>query len=110
MFAAMKKKFRLKRKKDIELLLKIKKSVGNKYYAIYFNLQEETKLAISVSKKLGKAVERNYQKRVTREILTKNMHKLNGVHALIVVKKPSVELSFAEKQKQLEYLILKVKK
>lgn len=110
MFATMKKKFRLKRKKDIELLLKIKKSVGNKYYAIYFNLEEDTKIAVSVSKKLGKAVERNYQKRVTREIISKNMQKLEKVHALIVVKKPSMDLSFTEKQKQLEYLILKVKK
>ena len=53
----MKKVFRLKRKKDIELLMKIKKSVGNRYYAIYYTESEQLKVAVSASKKLGNAVQ-----------------------------------------------------
>ena len=104
----MKKIYSLKRKKDIELLLKIKKSVGNKYYAIYYTDLSDTKIAISASKKLGNAVIRNYQKRVVREIIKKHMQKLNNKHLLIVVKKPALDIKFIEKEKQLDYLIKKV--
>lgn len=104
----MKRKFSLKRKKDIEALLKIKKSVGNKYYAIYYIAQNDTKVAISASKKIGNAVERNYQKRVVREIIRKHMQKLKETHLIIVVKKPALELSFIDKEKQLNYLLKKV--
>lgn len=106
----MKKEFSLKRKKDIERLLQIKKSVGNKCYAIYFTESNDLKIAISASKKLGNAVIRNYQKRVTREILRKHMHKLKKLHVLIIVKKQALEINFAEKEKQLKYLITKVNK
>lgn len=104
----MKRKFSLKRKKDIETLLKIKKSVGNKYYAIYFIKSESEKIAISASKKIGNAVLRNYQKRVVREILRKHMHKIKNTHMLIVVKKLAIDLNFKEKESQLNYLIKKV--
>ena len=104
----MKKVFRLKRKKDIELLMKIKKSVGNRYYAIYYTESEQLKVAVSASKKLGNAVVRNYQKRVVREIIRKNMQKLKNKHILIIVKKLALDLEFIEKKKQIEYLLNKI--
>ena len=106
----MKRKFSLKSKKDIEKLLRIKKSVGNKCYAIYFTESNDLKIAISVSKKLGNAVTRNYQKRVTREILRKHMHNFKKLHALIIVKKQALDINYVEKEKQLKYLITKVNK
>lgn len=106
----MNRKYSLKKNHDIEKLIKRKQSVGNKYYAIYFNFQKEEmpKIALSISKKLGKAVERNYQKRVTREIVRSNLTEFANIMCLIVIKSTTLDLSFLEKKEQLEYLIKKM--
>lgn len=106
----MKRKFSLKKNKDIEHLVKLKKSVGNRYYVIYYNESNETKVAISVSKKVGNAVVRNYQKRVVREILNKHFEKITNKYLLIVIKKNCLDLSFIEKEEMLKILLSKVKK
>lgn len=104
----MKKKFCLKKNKDIEKLVKLKKSVGNRYYIVYYNKSSETKVAISVSKKVGNAVVRNYQKRVVREIVSKDFDKVQNKHILIVVKKNCLDLNFSEKEQMLKILLKKV--
>jgi len=104
----MKKKFVLKSNQDIEKLVKLRKSVGNKYYVIYYNECTETKVAISVSKKVGNAVVRNYQKRVVRDILTKNFNKLSNKQMLVVIKKNCLDISYQDKEQMLKILLSKI--
>ena len=91
----------LKKSYEIEKLLKNKKSVGSKYYVIYYNYisKDDVHIAISASKKLGDAVDRNYEKRVIRELFRKHIDKIKGFNMLFVIKKNSLELSFEEKEK-----------
>ncbi len=103
----MNKKFILKKTYDIEKLISKKQSVGNKFYAIYYNYVEEKELqlAISVSRRYKTAVKKNYEKRVTKEILRKHLEKLENLEMLVVVKEGAGALSFEEKEKQILYLI-----
>ena len=105
----MNKNYTLKKPYEIEKLVKKKQSVGNRNYAIYFEKSETIKIAISVSKKLGKAHIRNYQKRVVREIIRTNFDKFECLTCLIVVKASSLELDFASKCSELLKLVDKIR-
>ncbi len=105
----MKRVLSLKRNKDIAELVNYKQSVGNKYYVVYFKKLNDTKIAISISKKVGNAVVRNYQKRVVREIVSNNLELLQNNRILIVVKKNCLDIDFKEKEYMLKKLLLKVK-
>lgn len=107
----MNQKYVLKKNEEINALVKKKNSVGNKYYAIYYDKQEnnDVKVAISVSKKNGSAPVRNYEKRVVREIIrTKWLDQLKGYRCLIIVKKEVLNLTFIDKEKELENVIKKM--
>ena len=102
----MNHKYTLKKNHEIKKLIdKPNKSVGNRYYAIYFQHNKSTKVAISVSKKLGTAVFRNYQKRIIREILRRNFMLIKDKNLLIIARVNSVALSFEEKEKELIKLL-----
>lgn len=106
----MNRKYSLKKSHDIEKLIKLKQSVGNKYYAMYFQYEEGTRfqIAFSATKRFKTAVKRNYEKRVTREIFREEIDKLDGYKILVVVKEAVSELTFAKKQEQIQYLIRKM--
>ena len=106
----MKKKLRLKSNREIAELVKLRNTVGNRYYIIYIKDSDKTKVAISVSKKLGNAVTRNYQKRVVREIVSNSMQYITNKNVLIVVKNSCLDISFDEKKQMLEKLLMKVNK
>ena len=108
----MKKKYVLKRNQDIEKVVKLGKSVGNKYYLIFFlpNNLNEPKVAVSVSKKFGNAVKRNYEKRVVRSILRDNFTNLPNCSILIIVKINAARLKYHQKKSQINYLINQIKK
>lgn len=107
----MNRKYSLKKNYEIEKLVRAKVSVGNKYFAIYYSKHNlNTEIAISVSKKNGNAVERNYQKRVIKEIVRKNLQDLIGYRMLIVVKQMSKSLTFTEKKEILEKLFKQIRK
>ena len=106
----MNRQYSLKKNHDIEKLVRGKVSVGNKYFAIYYRKNNETKIAFSVSKKNGDAVIRNYQKRVVKEIIRELFEYVENYKMLIVVKKTNEELSFLEKRENLKRLLLKIRK
>ena len=108
----MNQKYVLKHNKDIESLVSKKNSVGNKYYAIYFDTcNDGAKIAVSVSKKCGSSPTRNYEKRVVREIIrTSFLDKLDGLMCLIVIKNNATELSYDLKKQEIDLLISKINK
>ncbi len=107
----MNQQHRLKKNHDIEKLIKLRQSVGNKYYAIFFAASKNplAQVAISPSRKFKTAVAKNYEKRVVREIIRPLLSELSFLKLLIVVKQGAGELSFAQKQEQIIYLLNKIK-
>lgn len=112
----MNKCYILKKNEDIKELFCKKKSVGNRYFSIYYDKvyhknddDINLKMVVSVSKKVGKAHLRNYLRRVMKEIVRKNIEDFNNLSLLIVVKKNAIELSYIEKEKELLKLIKKIR-
>ena len=107
----MNHKYTLKKNHEIKKLVeKPHQSVGNKYFVVYYQDSESTKIAVSVSKKLGTAVFRNYQKRIVREILRRNFELLRDKKILLVVKVNSVALSFVDKEKEIVKLLKSIER
>lgn len=108
----MNRKYSLKSNKEIAEVFKRKQSVGNRYYVIYYrgNNKGKPRIAISVSKKYGNAVKRNYEKRVTREIVRNNLDSFDEKDMLIIIRRDVNTLEFAEKKQHLKYLFKKIKK
>lgn len=108
----MNQKYVLKHNEDIEKLVKKKNSIGNKYYAIYFDTNDgDFKVAISVSKKCGSSPARNYEKRVVREIIRAyGVEKLNNITCLLIIKKESIKLNYDEKKLEITQLLNKLVK
>lgn len=102
----MKKKYRLKRNHEIAAVVQKRIKVAGKHYTIYYQKRENgVKIAISVGKKYGNAVERNYAKRVVREIVRPYLTILPSYSLVIVIKDVSKNISFEEKKKSLEYTL-----
>lgn len=73
----------------INRLFKIKNKIVGNFFIIYFlkNNLDFNRIAISVSKKLGNSVERNYYRRIIREIYRKNKHLLNNNYDFLIILK-----------------------
>jgi ribonuclease P protein component len=106
----VKKIYRLKKSYEIAKVIHQKMSVGNRYYAIYYQKNDLNlpKVAISVSKRFGDAVHRNYAKRVVREIIRPMLGKLTSISLVIIIKDESKKLGYNDKRKTLEKLINKI--
>lgn len=102
----MNKKYIIKKNEDIDNIIKLGKKINSKYYIIYYmeNKLEFNRYVVSVSKKIGKAVTRNYIKRQLKDILTKNSL-YSSKDYVIIVRKQILELSYKNKQEELLKLI-----
>lgn len=107
----MKKQYRVKKSRDIEEILKNKKSFSTSCFTIYIKEQNETnhfRYAMSVGKKIGNAVVRNKIKRQIRAII--RTYKINQSIDFFIIARPKVlNLSFEEMKKEIEYLLNKQK-
>lgn len=106
----MNRQLSLKKNYEIQKIISKKRSVGNKFYALYYEFGDETKIAISISKKICKAHDRNYNKRVIREIIRKNIKLIENLKVLLVIKEKSIALGYEEKEKEIKILLSKVEK
>ena len=120
---AFKKVERLKRKRDFERLRIEGKRIHSSNYVLLFlrNNLPHNRLAISISKKVGNAVIRNYEKRICREIYRDIKNSLPvGFDFLLIVKVRTYRKSkegkfyntssgFLERKKELKRLFEKVR-
>ena len=107
----MKKEYRIKKSKEIEDVLKNKKYSANPYFSIYSKENNENhhfRYAISVNKKIGKAVVRNRIKRQVRSIISQIEIKDN-IDLFIIVRSKVLDIEFSEMNKQILYLLRKQK-
>ena len=108
----MKKEYRVKENKEIELILKNKVFKSNKYFSVYKRTNKETshfRYAISVGKKIGKAVIRNKFKRKITAALSNLNIKLNDNVDVFIIAKPAIcDIDYNIIYKELAYLFKKL--
>lgn len=109
----MKKSRRVKSEFDFQKVFKRGKSFANRQFIVYGLLKEEQeqfRIGLSVSKKLGNAVVRNQIKRYIRQ----SFHELDSelkqnMDYVIIARKPAATMNFEDTKKSLEH-VLKIAK
>lgn len=106
----MKKKYSLKRNEEIAKLVHLRKFVKNDCFVIHYNLndKENSRICISVSKKIGKAVIRNKCKRQIREMVTALFDLNIKIDYVIVVRNNYVLNDFSINKEKINELYLKI--
>lgn len=105
------RKYRLKKKSDIQQLFNSGKSVANSYLIMYHRKREtvgEPRIAFAVSKKIGKAVVRNLIKRRLREGVRPYLNQLVKDCDIIFVARAKIKgISQADVEKNIVCLLKK---
>ena len=104
----MKKIYRLKKNEDFSKIIKKKKSFSNKSYILYIDKKndEQAKIGISVSKKIGNAVVRNKIKRQIRMMLIeKEYYKIINYDIIIIVRVNYLLNKYDENKKYLDFIM-----
>lgn len=106
----MKKSFRVTRNEEFSRIIKERHSEANGTFVVYYSkaVYEYDRVGISVSKKLGNAVERNKIKRQLRSMIDESLDFKSGLDLIVIVRQKFVENVYEENKKQLNSLISKV--
>ena len=107
----MKKDYRVKKSQDFDNIIRKKKSFANRQFVIYYqeNKLDHMRLGISVSKKLGKAHERNKLKRYVRESFKTRKDFLKNYDIIIIVRPAAKGLSFLEFGSSIDHVLKRSK-
>ena len=107
----MKKEEVVKKTREFDYIIHKGQCKKNNEYVIYYitNDKECNRFGISVSKKIGNAVTRNYYKRIIRNICdkSKNLYS-NKKDYIIIMRKGLTLLSFAEAYQSMNDLLKKI--
>jgi len=105
----MKKQFRIKKSKEIDAIIKNRKSYGNSFFVIYNKEtdSETYRFAISIGRKYGNSVKRNKIKRQIRSVF-RELKNIPTLDYVVVVKPKAGILNYSVIKKNLENLISKV--
>ena len=104
----MNKRFRIKKNEEFSKIISYRHSKAGKVFIMYYQErnQENARVGISVSKKLGNAVVRNRIKRQVREMLRALIDFESCAYDLVViVRKPYLEQSFSDNKNDLEKML-----
>lgn len=106
----MKKEYRVKRNIDFQAIIKKKKSVASKHFVIYSsrNDLDHYRVGISVSKKLGKAVQRNKIKRQVRSMVKEVFDENQSRDYVVIVRNHYLNKTFDENKQDLMKLHNKI--
>lgn len=107
----MKKEYRVKKSQDFDNIIRKKQSFANRQFVIYYqeNKLDHMRLGISVSKKLGKAHERNMLKRYVRESFKTRKDFLKNYDIIIIVRPAAKGLSFLEFGSSIDHVLKRSK-
>lgn len=108
----MKKVFRIKKNEEFSRIIALKHSLASSCFIVYFAPKAETnsRVGISVSKKLGKAYVRNKIKRQLRMMISELIDFDSVEYDYIVIVRPGyLKGSFEENKKDLENTLKKVR-
>ena len=107
----MKKALRIKSTRDIEAVLKGRDVVRNNHFKVYKRKnhgQRHFRVAFSVPKKYGNAVERNTMKRRLRMIVS-SLNIKNPFDIFIIVNPHAKGIDYETITKEIQYLLTKAK-
>jgi ribonuclease P protein component len=98
------KKNRIKNKKDFEENFKKGKRLFGSFYIVIYKKNDFSypRIGVSVSKKVGKAHKRNYEKRLIRDFFRKKKYLLENYDIIFIKNKN--EGTFREKEKDFDKL------
>ncbi|MGL4911745.1 MAG: ribonuclease P protein component [Romboutsia sp.] len=101
----------LRKDSDFRTVYKHGKSIANKYLVMYIleNKSEDSRLGISVSKKVGKAITRNRVRRLIKEVYRLNVDdKVKaGYDIVFIARIVSKEASYKDIEKSVNHLVKK---
>jgi ribonuclease P protein component len=105
----MNKKNRIKKNADFSRVFREGTSTANRQFVIYTlkkEDQDQFRIGLSVSKKLGNAVMRNHIKRYIRQALHELSNDLQlNMDYVVIARKPCTELPFNEFKKSLIHVL-----
>ncbi len=104
----MKKQYSLKSKIQFNKVLNKGNKISTQYFLISYVDASQFKIGISVPKKLGNAVFRNYNKRVIKNIIPKLDIYNQNKEIVLVVRKKFTMLSIEDKEKIMKEQLNKI--
>jgi len=110
----LQRELRLRKREDFRKVYQRGKSIANRYLVMYqFDNPQlaSYRFGISISKKIGNAVERNRIKRLIKEAIRSILEQYEiKLHKdfVFIARKPITELGFNEIKKNIEYLFNKL--
>lgn len=107
----MKKLYRIRKNEEFSRIISEKHSISSGIFVLYYSdkKQDNARVGLSVSKKLGDAVDRNRIKRQVREMARALIDFDNmGKDLIIIVRAPFLNGTYQDNLADLEKLIKKV--
>lgn len=103
----MKKSYRIKKEAEFQAIMQLKNTFANRNFVIYTKPIEQAhfRVGLSVGKRIGNAVTRNYVKRVIRASLQQLENRIDPNTNLIIIARPNItKLSASDVKKNLEHV------
>jgi ribonuclease P protein component len=109
----LQRKYRLKRREDFRRVFRAGISVANRQFVVYtFSRSEKgpSRLGVSVSRKVGKAVVRNRVKRLVKEVVRHWMNDIRpSLDIVVIARNPAAELNYDQVKSSLRHVFNKAK-
>lgn len=105
----MKKKYRVKKEKEFQAIIKKRQSFANRNFVVYVKKNpnyDHFRVGISVGKKVGNAVVRNHVKRQIRQGLFELKDQIDETYDFILIARPSITTLSTEEVKKNMYHVL----
>ena len=101
---------RLRKDKEFGHVFKYRNVRGGEHFRVHFapNHLMQPRFGFSISKKIGKAVQRNRLRRLLRESVRLNLQQIKSDTDIVVIcKKPWLDASFGQVEQEMKYILKK---